>query len=169
MSNHEACIAPPDEIVPDARILAVDDNDILRGLHDAVLSLAGYGAQSAADGEEALVMLAMCDFDLVLTDLNMPRLDGFGLIRTLRAAGSRIPVMMVSGSLANGGELPADVRREVAMALPKPLKTGELLAGIALVLGSQPAAPRPTRIADVFPAAAPRKTHIADLFTVSAT
>jgi CheY-like chemotaxis protein len=123
-----------DEGVIDARILVVDDDDILRGVHEAVLSLAGYGTDSAADGEEALAILANGDFDLVLTDCNMPRLDGIGLVRAIRAAGNQIPVMMVSGSLAGDGELPRDIRREVAIALAKPVRTLELLEGVARAL-----------------------------------
>jgi CheY-like chemotaxis protein len=121
-------------IQPDARILIVEDDDILRGLHEAVLSLAGYGTDSAAVGEEALGILAASDFDLVLTDRNMPRLDGVELIRAIRANGNLIPIMMVSGSLADGGKLPDDVAREVIVALPKPVRSLELVAGVARAL-----------------------------------
>lgn len=139
MSN---CTAPESstaishDLTRDARILIVDDDDILRGLHEAVLSNAGYGTNSAADGEEALAMLASGDFDLVLTDCNMPRLDGLGLVRALRAMGNYIPVMMVSGSLADGGVLPPDVIDEVAVALAKPVRSLELLEGVARALRS---------------------------------
>jgi CheY-like chemotaxis protein len=130
-----APITTLDDVVADARILVVDDDDILRGVNEAVLSLAGYGTGGAADGEEALAMLAIGDFDLVLTDCNMPRIDGLGLVRAMRAAGNRTPIMMVSGSLA-GSDLPEDVRREVVVALPKPVRTLELLAGVARALGA---------------------------------
>ena len=125
------------EVIRDVRILIVDDDDILRGVHEAVLSHAGYGTNSAADGEEALALLAADDFDLILTDCNMPRLDGLGLIRAIRASGNRIPIMMVSSSLLEGG-LPDDVRAEVAVALPKPVRTLELLAGVAIALQTGP-------------------------------
>ncbi len=149
-SYNETHVATHTNITHNTRILIVDDDDIIRGLHEAVLSFAGYGTESAANGEEALVMLATDDFDLVLTDCSMPLLDGVGLIRALRAGGSRIPVMMVSGSLCNGGQLPADVRAEVAVALPKPVKTKKLLAGVAHALCPQFAAPERTLIRDVF-------------------
>ncbi len=152
MSNrteyHQARNAAPCESIPSSRILIVDDDDIIRGLFEAVLSRAGYGTESVTNGEEALVMLATAEFDLVLTDRNMPVLDGVGLIRTLRAAGSRIPVMMVSGSLANNGGLPADVRDEIAVALPKPASVSELLAGVVRTLGWIPALQDPKRITE---------------------
>ena len=52
----------------------------------------------AADGREAFALLSMGAFDLVLTDCYMPHLHGVGLIRSLRRAGLRIPVVMISGS-----------------------------------------------------------------------
>jgi CheY-like chemotaxis protein len=137
-AQSEATVHASDEATSDARILIVDDDDILRGVNEAVLSLAGYGTDGAADGEEALAMLAIGDFDLVLTDCNMPRLDGMGLVRAMRAAGYQIPVMMVSGSLAGDGKLPDDVRREVSVALPKPVRSLELLAGVARALQAKP-------------------------------
>lgn len=126
-----------DEVLTEARILVVDDDDVMRGLHENVLNLAGYATGAAADGEEALEMLATGDFDLVLTDCQMPRLDGIGLVRTLRAAGNRIPVMMVSGSLADEHYLAADVRGEIAVDLVKPVRTRSLLAGIVRALHSR--------------------------------
>jgi CheY-like chemotaxis protein len=141
---------------PEARILIVDDDDILRGVHEAILSLAGYGTDSAADGEEALAMLATGDFDLVLTDCNMPRLDGLGLVRAMRAAGYRIPVLMVSGSLAGGSELPADVRREVAVALAKPVRSLQLIEGVARALRSVPA----TRFHETAPVEAAQRNFV---------
>lgn len=159
-----------DKSDPGPRILIVDDDAVLSGLHEAVLSLAGYGTESVCNGEEALVMLALADFDLVLTDRNMPVLDGVELVRKLRAGGSRIPVMMVSGSLANGDELPADIRDEVAVALPKPSRLSELLFGIALSLRWVPKAQKITGPGDTLQTteASPGKTHISDTFTVAA-
>jgi DNA-binding response OmpR family regulator len=154
IAQHEVHRTTSDEIISHTRILVVDDDDMLRGLHEAVLNRAGYGTDSASNGEEALVMLATGDFDLVLTDCNMPLLDGVGLVRTLRASGSRIPVMILSGSLDARGGLPADVSIEAAVALPKPAKTSDLLAGVAHALRPRPAGPGRTRIADAFTAAA---------------
>ena len=99
----------------DARILVVDDDEFFRGREDAVLNRAGYRTMGAADGEEALALLRMGDFDLALTDWHMPRLDGVGLIRALGAADIRIPGIMIPGSEATANELPDDVRAEIAL------------------------------------------------------
>jgi two-component system, NarL family, capsular synthesis sensor histidine kinase RcsC len=136
---------------PGTRVLVVDDDDIVRGLHEAVLSLAGYVTESATNGEEALVMLAVGQFDLMVTDCNMPKLDGIGLIRTLRASGSKMPVVMISGSLMVR-DLPSDVADEVAVALPKPARMSEIINGVAHAMRStQALAPSKVQIADVFP------------------
>jgi DNA-binding response OmpR family regulator len=141
---HEVRITPLAEVVTAARILVVDDDDVLRGLYEAVLNSAGFETQSAVDGVAALVLLATGGFDLVLTDCKMPRLDGLGLVRALRTAGYRLPVMMVSGSISAPGDLPADVRGEIAVALPKPVKAGQLLAGVAAALRPPSGAPGQT-------------------------
>ena len=124
------------ESVPRARILVVDDDSIIAGLHAAVLELAGYEVVTSNNGEDALVQLAFDHFDLVVTDRNMPVLDGASMILALRSAGSRIPVVMVSGSLAFS-PLPPDVACEISVALAKPANRGDVLAAVARALESK--------------------------------
>jgi two-component system chemotaxis response regulator CheY len=66
------------------RILAVDDSASMRALVQHVLSSAGYAVVLAEDGVEALEYAKDNVVDLVLTDINMPNLDGIGLIHELR-------------------------------------------------------------------------------------
>ncbi|EGI75836.1 Fis family transcriptional regulator [Hylemonella gracilis str. Niagara R] len=68
-----------------ALILAVDDSPSMRKMVAFTLTGAGYQVVEAADGQEALEKAQQQHVDLVLTDQNMPRLDGLGLIRKLRA------------------------------------------------------------------------------------
>jgi len=63
----------------------------------------------------------------------MPHVDGGGLIRALRAAGTRIPLVMISGSVTEGSELPVDVRREIAVRLSKDADASQILAGMVRV------------------------------------
>ena len=65
-------------------ILAVDDSASMRQMVAFTLKNAGYQVVEAVDGEDALAKSAAQDFALVLTDQNMPRLDGIGLTRRLR-------------------------------------------------------------------------------------
>jgi signal transduction histidine kinase len=81
-------------------VLVVDDDPIMRELASAKLVEAGYAATSAADGGEGLARLREAKFDLVISDVDMPGMDGFGLTRAVRAdpALSMIPVIVVTGS-----------------------------------------------------------------------
>ncbi|MGE5115069.1 MAG: response regulator [Betaproteobacteria bacterium] len=65
-------------------ILAVDDSAAMRQMVSATLKSAGFQVVEAVDGEDALDKTRSRDFDLVLADQNMPRLDGIGLTRRLR-------------------------------------------------------------------------------------
>ena len=65
-------------------ILAVDDSASMRQMVSFTLKNAGYDVVEAVDGEDAFAKARARDFDLVLTDQNMPRLDGLGLTRKLR-------------------------------------------------------------------------------------
>lgn len=138
-----------EEVVPNTRILIVDDDDMLRGLMESILSFAGYGTECAADGEEALALLGVAEFDILLTDCKMPRLDGVGLTRALRAAGNLIPIMMYSSSLSPSHELPPDIRDEISVALPKPATTRQILNSIAQTLRKASATSAKPRIAAI--------------------
>jgi two-component system, chemotaxis family, chemotaxis protein CheY len=65
-------------------ILVVDDTRSMRKMVAAVLAGAGYEVAEAADGEEALGLAQTRQFDLVVTDHNMPKMDGVTLVRALR-------------------------------------------------------------------------------------
>jgi CheY-like chemotaxis protein len=66
------------------RILAVDDSPTMRGLIGAALTPNGFDVRFAEDGIDGLERLPEADPDLVITDINMPRLDGFGVIEGVR-------------------------------------------------------------------------------------
>jgi two-component system chemotaxis response regulator CheY len=65
-------------------ILAVDDSASMRQMVSFTLKSAGYSVTEAVDGQDAWEKASAHDFDLVLTDQNMPRLDGIGLTQKLR-------------------------------------------------------------------------------------
>ena len=77
-------------------ILVVEDNAGLRRLIGIHLRRAGYDVSEAADGQAALDLLEHSRVHLIITDVMMPRLDGYGLIRELREAGDTTPVLMVT-------------------------------------------------------------------------
>ncbi|MGE5124717.1 MAG: response regulator, partial [Betaproteobacteria bacterium] len=81
---------------PHRRVLVVDDDAHSRDAVARLLTEEGYDATVAGDGEEASGLLVSWHPDLVLTDLNMPRLDGRGLLARVRAQLPQIPVIVVS-------------------------------------------------------------------------
>ncbi|ABS24684.1 response regulator [Anaeromyxobacter sp. Fw109-5] len=80
------------------RVLVADDSLTTRSAMKALLELAGYAVLPAADGEEALQLLREAGADLVVSDVQMPRLDGFGLARKVKADPRlrRTPVILVT-------------------------------------------------------------------------
>lgn len=81
-----------------AAILTVDDSKSLRQAVAFTLKRAGYEVVEAEDGVDGLEKALARRFDLVLTDQNMPNMDGLSLIRELRARGeySRVPILMLT-------------------------------------------------------------------------
>ena len=77
-------------------ILVVEDNEGLRRLMGIHLRRAGYQVTEAADGLDALEKMEHSRMHLIVTDVMMPRLDGYGLVRELRSAGDKTPVLMVT-------------------------------------------------------------------------
>jgi len=79
-------------------ILVVDDSITSRSLERSILEAHGYRVRVAVDGLEALELLRAEKADLIVTDIQMPRMDGFGLLAALKADGNlnRIPVIVVS-------------------------------------------------------------------------
>ncbi|HKK52972.1 MAG TPA: response regulator, partial [Myxococcota bacterium] len=80
-----------------ARILAVDDQRYFRELVEGLLSDEGYEVRTAASGEEALHLFEREDFEVVLTDLVMPGIDGAELVRRLKERRPEQDIVMVTG------------------------------------------------------------------------
>jgi DNA-binding NtrC family response regulator len=81
-----------------AKLLVVDDEKNLRTVVQKELARQGHTVESASDGEEAWEMIEQQDFDVVLCDINMPRLDGMGLLRRLcEQSQNRPEVIMLTG------------------------------------------------------------------------
>src|SRR3954466_5362748 len=77
-------------------ILVVDDEEPIRQMLTEVLSGHGYVVRAASDGEEALKELAVHDYDAVVTDVRMPRMDGLSLVRAIQQTAPDAPVIVMS-------------------------------------------------------------------------
>jgi two-component system chemotaxis response regulator CheY len=84
--------------IPDTQntILIVEDDISTRKLYRFVLMQSGYNVLEATDGIEALNYLATHTCQLVITDMNMPRMSGLELIQAIRASNSVIPVILLT-------------------------------------------------------------------------
>jgi two-component system, chemotaxis family, chemotaxis protein CheY len=80
------------------RILIVDDSESIRHLLSAILQSAGFEVCAAIDGQDAIERFNTSNFNLVLTDLNMPRVDGISLIKHIRKSNgaSHVPIIMIT-------------------------------------------------------------------------
>lgn len=78
------------------KILIAEDDRELRQLFSHVLAKNGYTVKGVGNGQEALDALDRDYFDLIISDIMMPVMDGYELVRQLRAAGSTTPVLMIT-------------------------------------------------------------------------
>jgi two-component system, OmpR family, response regulator MprA len=78
------------------RVLVVDDEPHLRRALERALKLEGYEVELAADGEEALRSVVAGPLDAIVLDVLMPKLDGLGVCRELRARGDQVPILMLT-------------------------------------------------------------------------
>lgn len=78
------------------RVLIAEDDSDLRQLFTKVLVKNGYSVDGVSNGHEALEVLDEKYFDIIISDIMMPEVDGYELVRTLRDAGNNIPVMMIT-------------------------------------------------------------------------
>jgi two-component system copper resistance phosphate regulon response regulator CusR len=115
------------------RILLVEDEARMAQVIKRGLREAAYAVDVARDGEDALYQASINDYDAVILDVMIPKLDGFQVCRELRAQGSRIPVLMLTARDAvedriGGLDTGADDY------LTKPFEFGELLARLRALL-----------------------------------
>lgn len=80
-----------------ARILLVDDDELVREALTAVLERAGYTIECASNGREGLDRHEEAPFDVVITDIVMPEMEGIEMIRVLKQVSPRVPVIAISG------------------------------------------------------------------------
>ncbi|KEO81664.1 response regulator transcription factor [Tumebacillus flagellatus] len=118
-------------------ILIVEDEKPIVRLLQAYLNQAGYHAEAAMDGEEALVAFAQLRPALVLLDINLPRLNGWGVLEEIRKQGST-PVIMLTAR----GDVTDRLRGLQNGAddyIPKPFDPDEVVARVQAVLRRPPA------------------------------
>jgi excisionase family DNA binding protein len=116
------------------RVLVVDDEATIRDLLAKTLALAEYDVDIAPDGRTALERLRIIPYDLLITDLKMPGVDGLTVIREARRLKPDIPVIIVTGFSTEASAIEA-VNLGVSGYLTKPFRVPRVLAAAAKALG----------------------------------
>jgi signal transduction histidine kinase/CheY-like chemotaxis protein len=141
-------VAAPEPAAPElgaargVRVLVVDDHAINRQAFSLILQSVCEEVVCLADGDEALSALALRPFDVVLMDLNMPRVGGMEATRRLRAADGPNRTTPVIALTASVSPTEADACRAAGMNsfVLKPVEARELIAALNAVLSDEPAA-----------------------------
>jgi two-component system chemotaxis response regulator CheY len=123
---------------PKARVLVVDDSSLVRLYYRSALEKAGFIVEQAINGIEAMEKVLSEPFDLVIVDVNMPRMDGFTFLRSLRSGAAEmgaLPALMISTE----SEMQDVTEARAAGAnfyLVKPVAEEELVRHVCVLTGA---------------------------------
>lgn len=119
-----------------SRVLVVDDSALVRDLHAAMLSGGEYDVSQAENGMEALEMLLTERYDLIVSDVNMPKMDGLELTRRVRATDGykTTPIILVSTE-AQARDRLSGLRAGANVYVVKPVLPGFLVQNAKMLLG----------------------------------
>lgn len=115
------------------KVLVVDDDGLNLQLTARTLTGAGFITRMAANGEEAVTWMGMEEFDAVVTDVRMPRMDGLDLLRTVREDLPWLPVIIMTGQVEEDIRAAASAWGAAAV-FQKPVSRGELIATLRMAL-----------------------------------
>ena len=130
------------------RLLIVDDEDKIREVIREYAEFSGYEAEEAADGMSAIGMVKLNDYDLIIMDIMMPKLDGFSAVKEIQKI-KNIPVIMLS---ARGEEYDKLFGFELGIDdyVVKPFSPKELMARVNAVLNRRDASEKKTQAIEKF-------------------
>ena len=114
-------------------ILVVDDEVPIRELISDALSMSDFTTKSAIDGLDALGKIRRERFDLVILDLNLPKLDGLSLLEKIRSEGSQVPVLILSAR-RDRNDITAGLKHGADDYLTKPFGIEELVLRVKAIL-----------------------------------
>jgi two-component system chemotaxis response regulator CheY len=121
-----------------ARVLVVDDSSLVRLYYRSALEKAGFEVEQAINGIEAMERALSHPFDLVIVDVNMPRMDGFSFVRALRrcaADAATLPALMISTE-AEMQDIAAARAAGANLYLVKPVAEAELVRHVCILTGA---------------------------------
>ncbi|MEQ8509619.1 MAG: response regulator [Rhodospirillaceae bacterium] len=125
-------------------ILLVEDSPEVSLSVREILASAGHDVDDAANGKEALAKLAEHSYDMVVSDIWMPEMDGISLLKEIRGAGNDVPVVVISGGAPNAPltyTAPLASTFGAKAVVYKPFEKEELLKTIDAVMAGETVAP----------------------------
>ena len=120
------------------RILVVDNSSLVRLYYREALGTAGFEVEQAINGIEAMEKVLAQPFDLVIVDVNMPRMDGFSFLRTLRRSApdvATLPALVITTE-ADEKDVEAAWAAGANFYLVKPVSQPDLLRHVAVLSGA---------------------------------
>jgi DNA-binding response OmpR family regulator len=121
------------------RILVVEDQSEIRNLVIQILKEDGYEVTATSDGERAIRILEENDFDLVVLDVMMPQVDGYGVLRYIRSGGEmRSMAVLMLTALGSDRDWLKALRYGAHDYLPKPFDPQELVQRVGDLLSMNP-------------------------------
>lgn len=120
-------------------ILVADDDEQIRELVSFFLKQAGFAVRAVRDGYSAIAEFEANHFDLLILDINLPHMNGFQVLKTLRdkAATSGLPVIMLTGS-AEKEDIVKAKEFEISDYIIKPPKKDDVISRVERILGGRP-------------------------------
>ena len=116
-----------------SRILVIDDEELIRTLISRILTRDGHEVDEAENGEVGLQLIELHQYDLVITDIIMPAVDGIGVILSLKEKHPQIRIIAITGGPAKNDRvylLNVCKMMKVDLVLPKPFEVDELRTAV---------------------------------------
>ena len=116
-----------------ARVLVIDDDEIIRNALARILATAGHETVDAVNGRDGIDALIRARFDVVITDLVMPEQGGIETIQRVRELDPTIPIIAISGAFGDETGAALDGARQVGanLSIEKPFRVEVLLSAVA--------------------------------------
>jgi excisionase family DNA binding protein len=125
------------------RVLVADDDEPIRQLIERMFAAVEYAMEAAPDGASALARLRAVPFDLIITDLRMPGMDGLELAREAKRLWPAIKIVVITGHPSQSSAIDA-VNIGVDAYLTKPFRSIELLMAVARVFETESSSAKST-------------------------
>ena len=122
-----------------AKVLLVEDSPEVSLSVREILSYAGHSVEEVANGKQALATLKRGKFDVIVSDIWMPEMDGIALLKEIRGAGNDVPVVVISGGAPNAPltyTAPLASTFGANFVIYKPFEKAELLKAIDSALAA---------------------------------